>query len=429
VTNDFDSGDVTHRNVARDLSVMATIPAGSITVDDLWGNSAFNADPYPFYEALRAGGPVQWSELGQTWEIFGYAEVAAALRDPRLAADRSTLFFSWMDPERRAALAPLEEIHQGMMLFSDPPKHTRLRGLVNKAFTPRVVEGLRDWIRTVVDRLLDDVEPAGRMDVIADLAAPLPVIVIAELLGVRAEDRVQLKHWSDAFAAFIGGAGAEDVPEWANEGIVALREYFGEEVARRRVEPGEDLISALLAAEERGDVLSENELFATCILVLIAGHETTTNLIGNGLLALLRNPDQRQLLRDDPSLIRSAIEELLRYDSPVQLTSRLAVAPLEVGGRQIEAGRFVDVWLGSANRDPAQFPDPERLDLRRADNRHVAFGYGPHFCVGAPLARLEGQIAVSAVRDRFPTLTLVDEPLEYQHSTVFRALKRLPVAW
>jgi cytochrome P450 len=335
-----------------------------------------------------------------------------------------------MDPDRRAALAPLEEIHQGMMLFSDPPKHTRLRGLVNKAFTPRVVEGLRERIRAVVDGLLDEVDPAGRMDVIADLAAPLPVIVIAELLGVRAEDRVQLKHWSDAFAAFIGGqAGIENVPEWANEGIVALREYFGEEVARRRVEPGDDLISALLAAEERGDVLSENELFATCILVLIAGHETTTNLIGNGLLALLRHPEQRRLLQDDPALARSAIEELLRYDSPVQLTSRLALAPLELGGKQIDEGRFVDVWLGPANRDPAQFPDPDRLDLRRADNRHVAFGYGPHFCVGAPLARLEGQIAISAILDRVPAIRLVDEPLEYQQSTVFRALKRLPVAW
>jgi cytochrome P450 len=409
---------------------MSTIPAERITVDDLWGKPEFFLDPYPFYRALRANGPVQWSELGQTWEIFGHAEVSAALRDSRLAADRSTLFFAWMDPERRASLAPLEEIHQGMMLFSDPPKHTRLRGLVNKAFTPRVVEALRTRIQAVVDDLLARVEPARSMDVIADLAAPLPVIVIAELLGVDPADRERLKHWSDAFAAFIGGqAGVENVPEWANAGIVAVGDYFREVIARRRVEPGEDLISALLAAEERGDVLSENELLATCVLVLIAGHETTTNLIGNGLLALLRHPDQRRLLADDPTLIRTAVEELLRYDSPVQLTSRLAVEPLDLGGHRIEAGRFVDVWLGPANRDPAQFKDPDSLDLRRADNRHVAFGYGPHFCVGAPLARLEGQIALTTLLDRFPTMELVSEPLAYQETTVFRALKRLPVVW
>ena len=404
--------------------------AETVTFDQIWGNPAFYADPYPFYCALRASGPVQWSERGETWEVVGYAEVAAALRDPRLAADRSTLFFNWMDPARRAALAPLERIHQGMMLFSDPPKHTRLRGLVNKAFTPRVVEALRARVQAVVDELLVEPIAAGGMDAIASLAAPLPVIVIAELLGVPAADRVQLKAWSDAFAAFIGGqAGVESVPEWANDGIVALGEYFRAIVERRRVEPGDDLISALLAAEERGDVLSENELLATCVLVLIAGHETTTNLIGNGLLALVRHPDQTRLLRKDPRLIRTAIEELLRYDSPVQLTSRLAIEPLELGGRRIEAGRFIDLWLGPANRDPAQFAEADRLDLQRADNRHLAFGYGSHFCVGAPLARLEGQIALGTVLDRFPALRLSDEPLEYQQTTVFRALKRLPVAW
>jgi pimeloyl-[acyl-carrier protein] synthase len=409
---------------------VSTIPNEPISIDDIWGKPEFYQDPYPFYRALRANGPVQWSEQGQNWEIFGYAEAAAALRDQRLAADRSTLFFNWMDPERRATLEPLERIHQGMMLFSDPPNHTRLRGLVNKGFTPRVVDGLRDRIQGVVDDLLVEPTAAGGMDVIASLAEPLPVIVIAQLLGVPIEDRVDLKRWSAAFAAFIGGqAGVENVPEWANEGIVALVDYLREIVERRRVEPGGDLISALLAAEERGDVLSENELLATCILVLIAGHETTTNLIGNGLLALLRHPEQAQRLRADPSLTRTAIEELLRYDSPVQLTSRLAVEPVELGGQTIEAGRFVDIWLGPANRDPAQFVDPETLDLRRAENRHLAFGYGPHFCVGAPLARLEGQIALSTLLARFPAITLESTPLEYQQTTVFRALRRLPVAW
>jgi cytochrome P450 len=409
---------------------MSTAVPTTITIDEIWGKPEFFQDPYPFYRALRAGGPVQWSELGQNWEVFGYTDVATALRDPRLVADRSSLFFNWMDPERRAALAPLERIHQGMMLFADPPNHTRLRGLVNKAFTPRVVEGLRARIQAVVDELLAGPAATGAMDVIAALAQPLPVIVIAELLGVPTEDRVRLKEWSAAFAAFIGGqAGVENVPEWANAGILALSDYFRAVIERRRVEPGNDLISALLAAEERGDVLSENELLATCILVLIAGHETTTNLIGNGLLALLRHPEQRALLRDGPALIRNAIEEFLRYDSPVQLTSRLTVEPLELGGQQLEAGRFVDLWLGAANHDPDQFPDPDVLDLRRAENRHLAFGYGPHFCVGAPLARLEGQIALATLLDRFPAMTLVPEPLAYLETTVFRALKRLLVVW
>jgi cytochrome P450 len=390
------------------------------------GSPAFQADPYPIYENLLAMGPVHRDEAMSVWHLVGYDEVQTGLRDARLSAARAGYFLS---EEQRQAFASLSRIVPAMMVFADPPQHTRLRRLVTKAFTPRVVEGVRSRVQAMVDDLLGRVEPTRQVDVIADLAIPLPTMVIAALLGIPEADRDQLKAWSDDFAAFIGGPTDHEGNRRADCAIRDLTTYFGTAIAWWRREPGDNLISHLVAVEEQGDALTANELLATCVLLLIGGHETTTNLIGNGLLALLRHPEQRQRLRNDRSLIGSAVEELLRYDSPVQMTTRLALDNLTLGGARISQGELVMFWLGAANRDPAQFPEPARLDVGRVDTRHLAFGYGIHFCVGAALARLEGQVTLATLIERFPNLMLTDEPLEYHGTQVFRALKRLPVTW
>jgi cytochrome P450 len=388
------------------------------------GSPAFFANPYPTYAHLRALGPVHPDEAAPIWHVVGYQEVQAALRDPRLAADRSSWFLS---AEQRHVYPVLARVLPDMVVFVDPPRHTRLRGLINRAFTPRVVAGMRVRMQAIVDALLARVAASGELDVILDLAVPLPMLVIAELLGVAKDDRERLKAWSDEFAVFIGGPTDHAGVARAEQAIRELRDYFAEAVARWRSEPGENLISGLIAAEERGDALTPDELLATCVILLFAGHETTTNLIGNGLLALLRHPEQLCRLRDEPELMEPAIEELLRYDSPAQMTTRLASDDLTLGGAQIGRGELVKLWLGAANRDPARFPEPDRLDLGRIDNRHLAFGYGVHFCVGAALARLEGQVAIATLIERFPNLALTCEPLAYHGTQVFRALKRLPI--
>ena len=400
----------------------------SIDIGGMIRTAEFSRDPYPTYRELREAGPVVRDEATGTVGLFGYDEVSAALRDNRLIAARSDHFFKWLEPEQQALFAPLAQSQRSMMLFADPPEHTRLRGLVNKAFTPRVVESLRPRIQAIVDDLLASYDGADGFDVIEALAYPLPVLVILELLGVPGEDRARLKTLSDAFAAFLGGSGGEPgVPEAANAGIIELNDYFREVIARRRIEPRNDLISGLIAAEEQGNVLSEDEMLATCVLILVAGHETTTNLIGNGLLALFRDPEAKATFMANETNPRTAIDELLRYDSPVQITSRLTSESMVLGGMEVEAGTFVDIWLAAANRDPARFADPDTLNLARTDNRHMAFGYGIHFCVGAPLARLEGEIALRSLLGRFPALALSDEELSYHGTLVFRALNRLPV--
>ena len=388
----------------------------------------FVRDPYDIYRTLRSAGPVVVDEASGTVELFAYEDVSAALRDSRLIAARSDSFFDWLELDQQETFAPLARSQRNMMLFADPPEHTRLRGLVNKAFTPRVAESLRPRIQRIVDDLLVSLDGAREFDVIEFFAYPLPVLVILELLGVPAEDRVKLKTLSDAYAAFLGGNAREPgVADVANAGIVELSDYFRDAIARRRREPGNDLISGLIAAEDQGTVLSEDEMLATCILLLVAGHETTTNLIGNGLLALLRTPEAKAAFLAEKANLRAAIDELLRFDSPVQLTGRLTSEPVVFGGVPIDVGTGVDIWLGAANRDPDRFSDPDTLDMARADNRHMAFGYGIHFCVGAPLARLEGEIALRTLLSRFPTMALTGEDLSYHGTLVFRALTKLPV--
>lgn len=401
-----------------------------MSVDQAVANPEVRIDPYAQYAEWRARGPLFYDSAWNGWTVTGYDAVAALLRDNRLGADRSDIFFGSLDSTRRANLTYLARIQRAMMLFADPPRHTRLRGLVNRAFTPRVVMSLRDAIQQVVDGLLDAVANQGTMDLIQDLAYPLPTMVIAKLLGVPPDDRVQLKAWSDDFARFIGGGAMDqEIPERADASVRAMSAYLKEIVAAKRRAPGVDLISGLLGAAERGDVLDEDELYATCILVLIAGHETTTNLIGNGVLALLLHPGERSRLLAEPALMSGAIDEILRYDSPVQVTSRVVRESFNWQGHAFELGQFVDLWLGAANRDPARFPEPDRFDISRADNRHLAFGYGAHFCVGAPLARLEGKLAVSALLCRFGDMSLAGDgqSLLYHDTTVFRALTTLPV--
>lgn len=385
---------------------------------------AFVADPYPMYHRLRTEDPVHHSPLG-FWVLTRYDDVVAALRDPRLAKEAIASFVA----ARFGAPVPALGLS---MLDRDPPDHTRLRGLVSKAFTPRVVEGLRPRIQQIVDGLLDGVGARRSMDLIEEFAYPIPVIVICEMLGVPVEDQERFKGWSLDIARGLDLLWLGPDSEVGRRSIAArqaLADYFRGLIAQRRAAPRNDLLSGLIAAEEAGDKLNEMELLATCILLLIAGHETTVNLIGNGTLALLRHRDQLERLRREPGLIASAVEELLRFDGPVQRTARIPSEDVTFGGRTISKGEMVMPFIGAADRDPEQFPSPDTLDIGRTDNRHLAFGWGIHFCLGAPLARLEGQIAINTLVRRLPKLDLATDQPEYRQSLTLRGLKALPVTF
>jgi pimeloyl-[acyl-carrier protein] synthase len=380
----------------------------------------FREDPYPLYRYLHTAAPVQWNDVLGAWTLARYTDVVMSLTDARFSADRTY-------QGDREALEGYQLAKS--MLVSDPPDHTRMRALVSKAFTPRMIEQLRPRIVAIVDGLLDRIAERGpRFDLITDLAYPLPVVVIAELLGVPPEDREVFEEWSALLAASLDPLVSADLMGRVTQARDGLHSYLRGIIAQRRREPKADLISALVAVEERGDVLSEPELVVMCTLLLIAGHETTVNLIGNGTLALLQHPDQLARLRGAPDLIGTAIEELLRFDSPVQMTGRIVTEALEIGGQAIAARDWVLPLLGAANRDPAQFSEPDQLDLARSPNPHVAFGRGIHFCLGAPLARAEGQIAIGALVQRFPNLELAGAPVRRDQITL-RGLKSLPVTF
>ena len=385
-------------------------------------------NPYPFYRTLRETDPIHHDAV-DGWVLSRHVDVVATLRAPYMSAERANLTTDWLPESLQATLAPAVRAFMRQILFLDPPDHTRLRALVTKAFTPRAVEAMRARVQTVVDAMLDPLADASRADIIAALAFPLPVRVIADMMGIPAADQDQFTQWTFDLGALIGGGELPlDRMLSALQGVTALMDYFRTAIAEHRVHPRDDLLQALIAAEDRGDVLDEDELLGNCMLLLAAGHGTTTHLIGNGMLALLRHPDQLARLRDDPSLAVSAVVEFLRYDGPVQMTSRLATAEFELDGRHFAAGDNVIMLLGAANHDPAQFADPDQLDLTRAENRHVAFGHGIHYCLGAPLAYLEGQIAIPTLLRRFPAIHLDDEPIVRAQGTVFRGLQSLPVA-
>jgi cytochrome P450 len=386
-------------------------------------------DPYPVYHQLRAADPVHWSDTFNAWIVTRFDDVAAGLNDLRLSSDRGPLL---QQMAGSAELEPFFAFLSRRMVFTDPPKHARLRGLVSKAFTPHVIEAMRPHIQRLVDGFLDAVQGRGEMDVIRDFAFPLPATVITEMLGVPATDRDQLKKWSDDFVVFISTHPANLRLEQYRQAQQSMREmtaYFRAHLAAARAGPGERLLKTMALAEEQGDRLTEDELVANANLLLAAGHETTTNLLGNGLLALLRHPDQLRKLKDDPALVPGAVEELLRYDSPVQFTHRLAKEDVPLGGKTIHRGQFVFLFLAAANRDPAHFPDPDCLDVTRAAHKHLAFGLGHHFCLGAPLARLEAQIAIPTILRRLPNLRLAAEHLEYRDNFNLHGLKALPVAF
>ncbi len=385
------------------------------------------ANPYPLYHRLRVEDPVHWDPYLFVWVVTRYQDVIRVLRD--FSAECAPT------PEQLTAMGvadmnPVAQVMVKQMLFMDAPAHTRIRGLAAHAFTPARVEVLRAHIHEITDRLLQPALEAGRMDVIADLGEPLPCIVSAEMLGVPAEDHRQLKSWSQDFAQMLGNLQHD--PNQTPKVLRTVEEmtaYFRSAMRDQRSRPREGLVNTLMNAEIDGDRLTEEEVVANCILTMVGGQETTTNLIGNGVLSLLRHPDQMAKLRGDLTLIPSAVEELLRYESPSQHTSRLAPGDVDMGGCRIRQRQVVVAVMGAANRDPERFPDPDRLDITRQDNRHLAFGWAAHFCFGAPLARIEGQIAFEAIVRGMADLALEPGPLVWRTNLGLRGLKALPVTF
>ena len=385
------------------------------------------ANPYPLYHRLRREDPVHWDPYLHAWIVTRYADVITVLKD--FSATRMPT------PEQLTAinlseLNPIAEVLVRQMIFMDAPSHTRLRGLAAAAFTNRRVEALRLHIQEITDGFIEATLPQGRMDVIAELADPLPATVTAELMGVPVADRDQLKTWSKDFSEVLGGFQL-------NPGRTAIMlqtvgnmtAYFRDRLREQQIHPRDGVVHALMTAEKDGDRLTEEEVIANCIITMTGGQETTTNLIGNGLLALLRNPRELARLQADPSLLPAAVEELLRYESPIQHTARLAPADTELGGKRIRKRETVIAVIGAANRDPEYFPNPDHLDISRPDNRHLAFGWAAHFCFGASLARIEGQIALSAIVHRLQNLALAPVPLIWRHNMSFRGLEALPVTF
>ncbi|MDQ6726326.1 MAG: cytochrome P450 [Actinomycetota bacterium] len=383
------------------------------------------ADPYPRYAGLRANSPVHRSDFG-FWALTRYDDCQHVLRHPGVGKDfRGAASAIGLSEEQQAEQAQFRE-NRSNMLVADPPDHTRLRRLAAQAFTPRTVETLRPGVVTMVDGLIDAFGD-GDVDVMEALAFPLPVTVIGEMLGVPAEDRAQLRPLVRAITAVLELVVTPEALSAASAANATLIDYFAGLVAERRAHPQDDLLTRLIQAEDEGDQLSEWELISTAILLFAAGFETTTNLIGNSVLALLHGPDQLDRLRGDRSLLRPAVEEMLRYDSPVQIAVRMANEDVEIDGHRIESGSVVLALLGAANRDPARFNDPDRLDVGRSEGSPISFGSGIHFCLGAALARMEGQVVLDRLLDRFATMELVGPEPAHRDSLTLRGLVELPV--
>jgi cytochrome P450 len=393
------------------------------------------ANPYPLYHRLRSERPVHWDPFLHSWVVTRYADVIRVLH--HFSAKR-TPTPQQLTSKGLSSMNPIAQVMVRQMLFLDPPDHTRLRALASAAFTPARVERLRSHIQEIVDGLLDPVVQVGhpgKMDVIADLAGPMPAIVTAEMLGVPSADHEQLRIWSTDFAEMLGNFqhNPDRLPRVLRS-VEEMSRYFCSAIRERRVRPSLDpsdgLIQAMMDAEVEGERLTEEEIVANLIVTMVGGQETTTNLIGNGVLSLLRNRSELERMRRDPSCVPTAVEELLRFESPSQHTARIAPTDVEMGGQQIRSGQAVIAVMAAANRDPDRFPDPDRLDVTRTDNRHLAFGWAAHFCFGAALARLEGQIAFSTILRRLPNLALQDsQSLVWRHNLGLRGLTRLNVVF
>jgi cytochrome P450 len=388
-------------------------------------------NPYEVFRELREEAPVFWSPMMSVWVLTRYDDVLTTLKDhvnfssERLRANNPLV--QALESQRLAS-GPLGTTPT--MLSTDPPAHTRMRSLVNKAFTPRQVDRIRPQMVEIAEGLLDALPEPGKIDVVADFSIPFPIIVIAAMLGVPASDRERFKAWSTDIAGSLGGPFQP--PDVIDRSVTASNEiadYFRDQIAARRSEPRDDLLSALTAAEEEGDLLTEDELIATCILLLVAGNETTTNLIGSGMVTLLQNPDERRKLQANPSLMASAVEEMLRYEPAAQMTSRIANEGAELGGVRFEPGQVILPVMAAANRDPAHFPEPDRFDIERHPNRHLAFGQGIHYCLGAPLAVAEARIAFDALLRRMPEPQAAFEAPDWGQSFILRGPKSLPVVY
>lgn len=388
---------------------------------------AYARDPYPAYQKLRAGAPVYFHPVFRSWVLSRHADVAAILKNSRSSVARLRVEIpAPLNPFRGLNERFLEGVGASLLML-DPPDHTRIRNLVGKAFTPRRIDALRPRIQQVVDEALDALDPNEPVDLVRDFATPVPIRVIAELLGVPPEDREVFKSWSSRLVALLDPFSSDGTLSDASDAFAEIDVYFKQLFALRRTDPRDDLISALLAAREEDDRLSEMELLSTVFLILGAGHETTTNLIGNAVVAMMRHPGERKRLQDDASLIASGVEEFLRFDSPVQATDRILGADLEVDGKKLEHGRVVLLLLGAANRDPAVFEAPDRLDVGRLDNPHLSFSQGTHFCLGAQLARAEVQIAVSSLLQRFPDWRPLGSEIDWRSGMVLRGPRALPL--
>ena len=389
-------------------------------------------DPYPLYDQMRVAAPVYRDRRFLGWILTRYEDVAAVFRDPRVSSKRPTA-----DEVIPMSLASIGErvrelrVFQGRwMMYLDPPEHTRLRTLVSKSFTAATVASMRERIQLLVDDLLAIGRESGAFDVVRDFARPLPALVIADLIGLPREDRTIFQGWSDGIAAGMvlstRGQSALDGLIEAHRCQGELIAYFEALIEERRARPRDDLLSQLIAAEQDGSSLDDTELIAMCVLLLFGGHETTTHLIGNSILALLAHPSEYDRLRSEPTLMSRAVEEFLRFDSPVQATGRRATTDMDIGGFQVRAGEFLSPVIGSANRDPSWFSEPNKLDVNRQDNRHLAFALGPHFCLGAPLARLEGQLAIGSIVRAFRTIEQAGPTVRRRHFYL-RGLESLPV--
>jgi cytochrome P450 len=384
---------------------------------------AYQEDPYPVLARLRELEPVHHDRVLNRYVLTRAADVEALLWDRSLSVDPRKAAPGTFE----ANFVFAERDRQPSMLFSDPPYHTRLRKLVSKAFTAKSVEEMRPHIQGITDALLDAIDASGEVDLMKTFAEPLPTIVIAEMLGVDTEDRDDFKRWSDTGVMAFNPLLSPEEREMVNAASEALNAYLLAAIAERRKSPREDLITSLIQAEEGGEQLTEEEIVTMCSLLLAAGNVTTTDLIGNGVHALLRHPEELRKLADDPSLIKNAVEEILRYDGPVTQSGRTPLEPIEFGGVEIAAGQSITPSLAAANHDPAVHKDPERFDITRTDTEHHSFGGGVHYCLGAPLARAEAQIAIGTLIRRFPGMRSGDTPVEWRRVPGFRGLSRLPV--
>jgi cytochrome P450 len=394
----------------------------------------FIADPYPLLHELREEAPVYWSEAIGAWLLTRYDDILVSFKDTDSFSNENRLgkAVEYLPPEKRAKYKPFEDHYATKgLLHSDPPDHSRLRSVIVKDFTPTVVEQMRPRMQAVVDGLIDAAEAKGGMDVVPDFAAALPTGVIAEILGVPPSDRYLFKKWTDAILGFQGvNKPGEEALTQAQDALMAIRPYLYNMIAERRKQPRQDLMSKFAAAEAAGGRISEPELLNTCVTLFTAGHETTLSLISNTIYTLLSHPDQLALLRKNPELLKATIEESLRYESPVSRQSRLMKKDAELGGQQLKKGQMVFQMLNAANRDPAYFTDPDKFDIQRQNNRHIAFGQGAHFCIGSTLARTEGFIAVGTLIKRLPNLRLVDPKPDWDtNQRNSRVLRKLPVTF